>query len=160
MATFQVPQFIDEKPKIVGPLTLQQFLYIAGGAGIAILAFNIFNFFIFLFIAIIVFVAAFALAFIKVNGQNLPGIALAGFRYFWTPRVYTWKRADKDIDVSDIERIQAVRNSMSIQEKIKSMTMGIATGNIFKGKREPSSERYQVVRRITGEKIVAKRIDY
>ena len=29
MATFQVPQFIDEQPKVVGFLTLPQFLYLA-----------------------------------------------------------------------------------------------------------------------------------
>ena len=30
---FQVPQFIEIEDKIIGPLTIKQFIYIAGGAG-------------------------------------------------------------------------------------------------------------------------------
>ena len=32
---FSVPQFIDVEDKIIGPLTLKQFIYLAGGAGLS-----------------------------------------------------------------------------------------------------------------------------
>jgi hypothetical protein len=34
MKQFHVPQFIEVEDKIFGPLTLKQFLYVIGGAGI------------------------------------------------------------------------------------------------------------------------------
>ncbi|MDO8557134.1 MAG: PrgI family protein [Candidatus Jorgensenbacteria bacterium] len=160
MATFQVPQFIEEKAKIIGPLTLRQFFFIAGAFLISVISYNIFNMFFWILITIIVGGAAAALAFIKINGQDATQALLSGLSYMWQPRVYTWQRISKDVDVSDIERIKAVRNTMSIQEKLKSITMNIATGKIFTESKESSGERLQVVTRITGEKVVAKRIDY
>jgi hypothetical protein len=35
---FQVPQFLDVEDKIIGPFTIKQFLYLAGGAGFAYLS--------------------------------------------------------------------------------------------------------------------------
>ncbi|MFB6212783.1 MAG: PrgI family mobile element protein, partial [Candidatus Magasanikbacteria bacterium] len=43
MAKFQVPQFIEQKPKIVGPLTLQQFIYLASAAAVSFLSFYMFS---------------------------------------------------------------------------------------------------------------------
>lgn len=162
MATFQVPQFIDEKPKIVGPLTLRQFFFIAGAFLVSVVSFSILPFFLWMLVTLIVGAVAAALAFVKIHGQELLGVALAGLSYLWKPRTYTWQRATKEIDISDLKRIQATRNAMSIQEKIKSMTMGITIGKIFKDKEQKQGgpDRFQVVTRITGEKVVAKRIDY
>ena len=35
---FEVPQFVDIEDKIFGPLTFKQFIYIAGGAGVSVVA--------------------------------------------------------------------------------------------------------------------------
>ena len=37
---FQVPQFIDIEDKIFGPLTFKQFVYLAGGGGLAFLIYK------------------------------------------------------------------------------------------------------------------------
>ena len=36
---YQVPQFIEVEDKIIGPLTLKQFIYIAGASGLCIVFF-------------------------------------------------------------------------------------------------------------------------
>ena len=36
---YQVPQFIEVEDKIVGPLTLKQFIYIAGAGGLCVVFF-------------------------------------------------------------------------------------------------------------------------
>ena len=38
---FQVPQFIEVEDKIFGPLTFKQFVYVAGGAGLAYLVWRV-----------------------------------------------------------------------------------------------------------------------
>ncbi len=166
MATFQVPQFIEEKAKIVGPLTLPQFIYIAIGGGVVFLSFKIFSFFLSVIIGMVVAAITIALAFVKINGQAMPKVATAAFLYFWTPRVYAWNRTVKEtsFDDSEIERIRAMRNHVSIQQKLQSIALNIATGKIFSSERErdekKKDDRFQVVTYLTGERKVAKRIDY
>lgn len=166
MSTFQVPQFIDQKPKIVGPLTLPQFFYIAGAAGIIFACFYIFNFFLWILIGIVVVGIAVALAFGKINGQEMPAVIGAGIKYLIQPRMYTWQRVaeKKTIEYDELEKIEALRKNMSIQDKLKSITLSITTGKFFSPSQfrteQKKKEGYQVATFITGEKRVVKRVDY
>jgi hypothetical protein len=38
---YQVPQFIEIEDKIFGPLTLKQFIYLAGGVGLCLIFFSL-----------------------------------------------------------------------------------------------------------------------
>jgi len=71
---FQVPQFIDVEDKVIGPFTLKQFLYIAGGALVLFLLFKIVKLFAFIILAIPIITITIALAFIKVH--NKPFISI------------------------------------------------------------------------------------
>ncbi len=164
MATFQVPQFIEQKARIIGPLTLEQFMYIAVAGALSFIAYYIFNFFFWLMFSAILLVIAIALAFVKVNGQTMPQILKAGFAYIWKPRTYTWQRAisQKIVDIEELERLEQVRSKMGIQQKLKSIALNVATGKIFSPEKlkEEQGEQFEVVTRLTGEKEVAKRINY
>jgi len=92
---FQVPQFIDVAPKIVGPLTLRQFLYIAAASLISFILFFALAFFLWIIIAGVLVGGAALLAFGKVNGQPIERVALAAFQYFWNPRIYIWKHIEE-----------------------------------------------------------------
>jgi len=165
MATFQVPQFIDEKPKIIGPLTLAQFLYLAGAAAVSFASFYLFAFFLWLLITIIVGAAAIMFAFGKIDGQNMPKVASAAFGFFTRPRTYTWQRKlpTQTLDASSVERIESARKKMKLQEKLQSAVLAVTTGKLFSPtflKNQNQKDRFQVVSYLTGEKKVAKRIDY
>jgi hypothetical protein len=91
---YQVPQFIEVESKIVGPLTLKQFIYIAGGAGLCIVFFAYLPIvFAFLLSAPI---AAFALAlsFYKVNGKPFIEVLEAGFNYYTGAKFFLWKHQE------------------------------------------------------------------
>lgn len=89
---YQVPQFIDVEDKIFGPLTIKQFIYLAGGTGIvAILVLTLPLFFAVL-LAIPVGSFAAALAFFKMNGKPFIEILESGFAYFLGGRLYLWKK--------------------------------------------------------------------
>lgn len=166
MAQFQIPQFIEEEAKIVGPLTIKQFIYIAIAGGLSFALFYVFTFILWLLISIILLGSATALAFVKINGLSLPEVLTAGFSYLWKPRRYVWQRAMQQttLDISDVEKIQTIRQNISISDKLKNIAVGVTTGKIFRGGGEtpgqPAKERYQVVSYLTGEQKVAKRIDY
>jgi hypothetical protein len=97
---FTVPQFIDHEPKIIGFMTLKQFLFIGAAAGIIFISYFTFgktHFMIFLMLAIIIGLCAFGLAFLKVNEKPLPQ-AIANIISFSTrPRLYLWHRKENPI---------------------------------------------------------------
>lgn len=164
MAQFQIPQFIEEEAKIIGPLTIKQFGFLAVAGGISFALFYVFTFALWLAVSVILGGGAAALAFVKVNGQSLPSIILAGFSFLWQPKRYLWQRAMQQttLDIAEVEKIQTIRNAISIQDKLKSIALGITTGTLFHGgaPTEKPKERYEVVSYLTGEQKVAKRIDY
>lgn len=95
---YQVPQFTDVEDKIFGPLTLKQFVYVAGGAGLGFLAWQYLPSFIAVPIALAVFGFAVSLAFVKVNKKPLIVIIEAAFMYLIHGKLYLWNtnRRKKD----------------------------------------------------------------
>jgi len=89
---FKVPQFIELEDKIVGPLTIKQFLYLAGSAGLLFFVWIFFTLVAFIIIAIPVIIIAVVFAFYKPHGR--PFITLVGsfIKYLTKPRLYLWKR--------------------------------------------------------------------
>jgi hypothetical protein len=88
---YQVPQFIEVEDKIFGPLTLKQFIFVAGGTGlcaILVLYLHIIGF----ILAIPVALFALALAFYKVNSKSFTEMLEAGFNYYVGGRLYLWKK--------------------------------------------------------------------
>jgi len=66
---FQVPQFIETETKIIGPLTLKQFLFVAAGVSMTSLAYILLNGIFFAVVAILVIAFFGSLAFVKIDGQ-------------------------------------------------------------------------------------------
>jgi len=91
---YQVPQFIEVEDKVVGPLTLKQFIYIAGAGGLCVVFFAYVQIiFAFLLSALVVAFAA-ALAFYKVNGKPFVAVLEAGFNYYVKGKLFLWKHQD------------------------------------------------------------------
>ncbi len=88
---FQVPQFIETEAKIVGPLTLKQFGFIALAGVISFLLFFIFEIWLWALATIIVGSFAVGLAFLKYEGQPMPKIVAAALKYHLSPKLYLWK---------------------------------------------------------------------
>lgn len=166
MATFQVPQFIDEKPKIFGPLSVSQFLYLVLGAAISYACYRIFTLYLWLFITVVLAAICGSLAFLKINGFPLPSIILHALRHWIQPHAYTWQRTlpHTAISTSSLERIERMRTIMQFQENLKSFVLRATTATTSSLKtpdaQKTPEERYQMVKFITGEKKLAKRVDY
>ncbi len=89
---FKVPQFIDIEDKIFGPLTFKQFVYLAGGTGIAYLAFKLLPFFFGALVAIPVAGLALALAFYRINEKPFIHTLEAFVRYHSKSKLYLWQK--------------------------------------------------------------------
>ena len=91
---YQVPQFIEVEDKIVGPLTLKQFIYIVGTAGLCILLFFTLSFLFAFILSIPIVGFGVALAFYKVNGKTFVDMLEAGFNYYTHEKLLLWKQAE------------------------------------------------------------------
>ena len=165
MATFQVPQFIEEKSKIIGPFTLVQFLYMTGAGIISLIAFYTFGFLLWLLATAVAAGLAISLAFVEINGQSLPSVIKSALLFWQKSKIYVWKKEIplETLDVSALEKIEALRHSISLQEKIKTAALAMTTGKIlpFSGKRKSKPKiRYQTATFIGGEKRKVRRVDY
>ena len=92
MPTFQVPQFIDVEDKIIGPLTLRQFIYLAIAGGLIFFLNFILEFWLWFLVSVVIAAVGLAFAFIKFNGQPLPKVVWNYFKYLINPRLYTWQK--------------------------------------------------------------------
>ncbi|MEK7162921.1 MAG: PrgI family protein [Patescibacteria group bacterium] len=167
---FQTPQFIDVENKIVGPLSLRQFLYLAAAGGASFIFYFILAGWLWLMLTAILGAVAIALAFIKYNGQPLQKIILAAFGFFWKPKLYLWQRIQEEKTILIEEKRKTLRDYFSDMPLVKKLMVDLATTKNPIPKREKGlktpffgkqvKEGFQIIRKITGEKEIAKRVDY
>lgn len=110
---FSVPQFIDIEDKIIGPLTIKQFLWLLAAAVILFIIWTALPLLLFIIAAIPVAGLFGALAFLKVNGRPFINFIISGFSFLITPKLYLFKKAEK-ARKPIIEKTQKLK-----QEKIK-----------------------------------------
>lgn len=94
---YQVPQFIEVEDKIVGPLTLRQFIYVAGAGGLCIVFFVYLPTLLAFLVSIPVVAFAAALTFYKVNGKSFIEILEAGFNYYTSAKFFLWKHQGSEM---------------------------------------------------------------
>ncbi len=177
MAQFQIPQFIEVENKIVGPLTIKQFLYLAGAGGFSFMLYFILQLWLWLMLTAILGAVAVSLAFIKYNGQPLEKITWSAFGFFWKPRFYLWQRLppkEKTISISVEEKRKTLSDYFSgvpsMVPSVKKLWQDLMTTKTPIAKREKGvstaywgkkpQERYQLFRKTSGDKSVARRVDY
>ena len=90
---FQVPQFIEVEDKIFGPLTVTQFVYVAGGVGFFVALWLIFPLWLAIPIGAPVLVLGLALAFYRINDRPFISVLQYGVEYYLKDKLYIW---DKD----------------------------------------------------------------
>jgi len=91
----KIPQNIDKEDKLIGPLTLKQFLYILGGGGVTFIVYQYYLqgylfFSEFLMIGIVIMLLALAFAFAKINGATFISFISHVFTYVFSSKRSTW----------------------------------------------------------------------
>ncbi|MFC1623667.1 PrgI family protein [Patescibacteria group bacterium] len=103
---FEVPQFIEVEDKIFGPLTIKQFIYLAGAGGLAFALFSFLPKFISFIFIIPVIGLGIALAFYKPNNRPFINTLEASFNYLKGGKLYVWKKEPKEIKKKKAEEIK------------------------------------------------------
>ncbi|OGM99639.1 MAG: hypothetical protein A3B91_03875 [Candidatus Yanofskybacteria bacterium RIFCSPHIGHO2_02_FULL_41_29] len=114
---FQVPQFIATETRLIGPFTLKQFLWLAGGGMVIFLLFITLNQLVFFIAAIPVAAIFISLAFVKINETPLMNYALYGIMYLTNPKRYVFKKEESELQ--EIVLSDRVSNEVVISDKKK-----------------------------------------
>ena len=172
---FQVPQFIETEDKIVGPLSLRQFIYIAVAGGLSAGLYFSIGGVVWVIGSLIIFAAAIALAFVKIEGRSFLNIVSSAANFYWKPQTYVWQ---PNHPIATIPRAKPVKISKPEKKPLSTIMEKLASGSALHstlvklqtaehGKESDRQflehkmeARYQIFRRETGEKRAAKRIDY
>ncbi len=107
---YQVPQFIEVEDRIVGTLTLKQFIYVAGGGGACVALLVYAPLFLAIPLSVVIGGFALALSFYKVNGKPFIDVIEAGFNYYTGAKLFLWKHQDAAVNAPQTVAPEAERH--------------------------------------------------
>lgn len=137
---FVVPQFIDVEDKVIGPITVRQFIVLLAGSGVLFIAYKLSDFALFILEFIFVSALTFGFAFIKVNGRPVHYLLLNIFQTFRSPKVKVWskeisnetqrkkKGTDDEVAVRPLTPKNHVRAS-----RLAELALIVDTGGVYQG---------------------------
>jgi len=94
MQQFVIPQFIDVEDKILGPITVRQFILMIIGGGIVFLLFRILAFTFFLITGVPVAAVTLLFAFVRVNGRPMHYFVVSLIQTLRRPMLRVWNKRD------------------------------------------------------------------
>jgi hypothetical protein len=136
---FIVPQFIDNEDKILGPVTVRQFVLSLGGAFAIFLEFKIFTTGIFVLLAILTVAIVGAFGFMKVNGQPFHVFFLNFLQSAMRPVVRVWDKNPTDDELRLFIRPQTVpeenkgpqRKERPGSTRLRDLSLTVNTGGVY-----------------------------
>lgn len=118
---FTVPKFVEREPKLIGPFTFKQFIFVAiAGAACFFLYFFIGkkNMPLFIIIAILLFGGALALAFLRIKGYTLPMLLKNFLSFTVMPKIFLWRRKLAPPKLSKIQKFEKAETEVESELKI------------------------------------------
>lgn len=101
---FKVPKFLEMEARIVGPLSFSQTVYFAVAGMIIVVLYYLLPFALFLVSAIVIGGAALSLVFVKIENVPLPQVFTQSFGYFFSPKIYIWRKKEPLRPVKLVEK--------------------------------------------------------
>ena len=129
---FTIPQFIEKEPKIVGPFTLKQFVFIGFAGVLCFVFYYTLPFGLFLILSAVILGIGISLAFLKINGASLPVVIKNMFYFVFKPKIYLWKKGNFQEQVSLKREVKAkIITEKRHREPIYKISDKSRLGNLF-----------------------------
>lgn len=168
---FQVPQFIETEDKIVGPLSIRQFVYIVAAAGVSTMLYFSVPAWLWLTLSVPILGIGGALAFAKINGRPFAKFLFATLSFYWKPQTYVWQPEQPHLPKTPTAVMESSAPGafagFSLEKLFAGMSLKKTWNRVQTGsapepeaRPKPSNERYEIFQKITGEQNAAKRVDY
>ncbi|MFA6428954.1 MAG: PrgI family protein [Patescibacteria group bacterium] len=136
---FVVPQFIDAEDKILGPITVRQFLICLGAVLVLFIEYKILTFVFFILAAIFTGGLAAVFAFIKINGQPFHIFFVNFLQTASRPQLRVW---DKTLNNTELklyvaqkqERVQIMGSALKARpesSRLRDLALTVNTGGVY-----------------------------
>ena len=145
MQQFVVPQFIDVEDKIIGPITVRQFLILLAGAGTSFVAYKLSDLTLFVFEFAIISLFFFTFAFVKINGKPIHYLLLNLIQTSRRAQLRVWKK--KVFNKSELNKLSKEKKAelpavVVAKNKVKSSRLAelaliVDTGGVYQGEALP-----------------------
>ncbi|MDD5043527.1 MAG: PrgI family protein [Patescibacteria group bacterium] len=140
MRQFVVPQFIDVEDKIIGPVTVRQFIIMLVDAGLIFLSYKLFDFALFVIVGLILFGIGGTIAFLKVNGQPFHFFMLNLIQTYRRPWLKIWNKELENWEIKEKLKITEVKlpEKPKVKPKISAsrlaeLSLIVNTGGVYEG---------------------------
>ena len=140
MQQFVIPQFIDVEDKIIGPITVRQFIIMLAGGGLVFISYKLSDFTLFLFFFIVISSITFSFAFIKINGRPLHYLVLNFFQTFRRPKIKVWQKKLSDSELKVFSQTKKVVLPVQVKGKnrvrasrLAELSLIVDTGGVYQG---------------------------
>jgi len=137
MAQYVVPQFITVEDKILGPITVRQFLILLIDTGLMFVFYKLFDFSLFLILALPTTGFMIILAFVRIGGQPFHFFLLSILSMLKISRVRVWQGSAKvimDLDYSaNVKKEEVVMRVKNFDtSRVNELSKTVDTGGKYK----------------------------
>ena len=136
---FIVPQFIDNEDKILGPITVRQFLILLGAALVLFAEFSILALPYFIISGLITAGIAGTFAFVKINGQPFHLFFLNAVQTTLRPNLRVWNKTLNDGELRALINANVVEIPPPViarkrpsSSRLRDLTLVVNTGGVYK----------------------------
>lgn len=151
MQQFVVPQFIDVEDKVIGPITVRQFIIMLVGGALVFIAYKLSDFTLFLFEFVVVSGLTLVIAFIKINGRPIHYFLLNIIQTSRRPKVRVWQKLFSTAELKSYSKRKIVKLPPQIRTKNKvrasrlaEMSLIVDTGGVYQGEKEPPMSKSEL----------------
>lgn len=141
---YAVPQFIDVEPKIIGPISVRQFVLMTIGLAIIFILYKSADFGLFIFLSVIVMGVVSVFAFVRVNGRAFHYFIVNMLETLKKPYLRVWKKEAFSVRKTEKKRkggaeekytvnyIKVAREKQKSQSRISELSLLVDTGGYYK----------------------------
>jgi hypothetical protein len=140
MDKFVVPQFIDVEDKIIGPITVRQFILGTISGFFLFLSYKLFDLALFVILAILIMGLYILLGFIKINGQHFHLFLASVLGSLFSPQLRVWNKIDylpsfkrtSTTEKGEEDKAVVKIKPMSDSSELSSLSLLIDTGGKYR----------------------------
>lgn len=146
MQQFTVPQFIDVEDKIIGPITVRQFLIMLSGFMVIALFYKLFDFSLFLVTGILTFGICGIFAFLKINGMPFHYFVLNFVQTLGKPPLRVWnnrlnlleaEEEKEEVKITPTETFERPR--LVTTSRLAELSLVVDTKGVYRGENNNGS---------------------
>lgn len=141
MNNFVVPQFIDVEAKILGPITLRQFVITLIGGFFVVMAYKFLTVGPFILAALGIAGIVFLFGFFKVNGRPFHYFILSVLQTIKRPAVRIWKpkptaqvkQLANTSEIGSMKELEQKSREAPNRSRLQELTLVVDTGGVYRG---------------------------